>query len=64
VLLMGSERRGCSGGDGTASEACSVDGECPCPCSMSISWSCSVYAERGVDDTYRRDMVVVVVVWE
>jgi hypothetical protein len=37
VLLMGSERRGCSGGDDTASEACSVDDECPCSCSMSIS---------------------------
>lgn len=63
VLLMKIERRGCSGGDGTGSEICSVDDECTYSCRMNISWTCSVYAERAGDGTCRRDMVVVVV-WE
>jgi hypothetical protein len=63
VLLMKRERRACSGGDGTASEACSVDDECTYSCSVGIPWTCSVYAERAGDGVCRRDMFVVVV-WE
>jgi hypothetical protein len=51
------------GGDGTASEACSVDDECTYSCSFGIPWTCSVYAERAGDGVCRRDMFVVVV-WE
>ena len=60
---MKSERRACSGGDGTAGEARSVDDECTYSCSVGISWTCSVYAGRVDDGVFRRDMFVVVV-WE